>query len=526
MNPGKGGQYALISVTDKTGIDEFARGLVELGYTILSTGGSAKALMAAGVPVTEIASFTGSPEIFDGRVKTLHPKIHGGILFDRNNPTHIDQASSQGITPISVVAVNLYDFQTEALTKRLPSQDAIHYIDIGGPAMLRAAAKNFAYCLVVSAPSLYASVLNRMRQGTDDHDFRLRLAADTFALISRYDQMIAASLAGSGPPDDSAAYPPSVLCLSVKRALTLRYGENPHQAAAFYTSNGELPMEILHGMELSFNNLLDLDAAISLARDCRAALDRHTISIVKHNTPCGVALARSPSEALGKVFQRAFDCDSKSAFGGIVACTQKLTLDAAESMVDIFLECIIAPDFEAPALALLKTKKKLRLIRSAGPHLDAFQLRSCLGGVLAQSPDLALACSSTWKPVTKHLCTETQLADLVLADVVAKHARSNAISFVKDLATIAIGSGQTSRIDSATFALQRGAQVHGDAFAHGAAMGSDAFFPFRDTIDFAATFGITAAVHPGGSVRDEESVAAANEHGIALYTSGQRHFRH
>lgn len=530
-------RYALISVTDKTGVVGFAKGLVASGYTILSTGGSAKVLREHDVPVTDVSSYTGSPEILDGRVKTLHPKLHGGILFDRNNPQHAQQAITHGIKPIDIVVVNLYNFQDEAKAKNLSAAEAIHHIDVGGPAMLRAAAKNFANCIVVPSPSFYPAVIAALQQNQGLAELRRELAAKTFTMVSNYDQMIGSYLSSAtndktqGGGDQSDFFP-STLELSANAALPLRYGENPQQKAMFYTSDGTLPFVCLQGKELSFNNLLDVDAAIELAVDLRTALKLHAISIIKHNSPCGVALGRSPATPVAEIFRNSLLCDSRSAFGGIVASTAVIDKTAAQAMMEIFLECVAASDFTPDALAVFAAKKNLRLIKSS--KLNRMKVanepeiiwRSALGGLLGQESDTRLASFDQWKLTSGLEVKEETRRDLIVADIVAKHAKSNAVAFVKNLHTIAIGCGQTSRIDAATFALERGEKTLGKELLRGSCMGSDAFFPFRDCIDLVAQYGIAAIAQPGGSLRDQESIDAANEHKIALYLTGMRHFRH
>ena len=534
---------ALISVTDKTGVVEFAKGLVQLGYEILSTGGTAKTLTASGLKVLEVAEASGSPEIFDGRVKTLHPKIHGGILFERDNPKHQAEAKQHGIQPIDVIAVNLYDFGGEAVSHGLKAEDAIHHIDVGGPAMLRAAAKS----LVVSTPQDYKAVIAYLEKGKWEVEFRKDLAAKTFALVSRYDGMVASYLSGAvqGEPSQKLLSA-QVACSKALPALQPRYGENPHQKAAFYTSSGSLPFEQIQGKELSYNNLLDVDAAWALAQECAFRLHTTAIAIVKHSSPCGVAVGavatkralgavgREAKEDLHGIFERSLLCDRRSAFGGIVAVSVPLDGPTAEAMASIFLECIAAPDFSPEALHVLSAKKNVRLLRmpmSTTPNLEStesvrWNVRSCLDGYLWQSGDDAFAPPEQWKKVAGKAADAECLRDLVLAQLVAKHGKSNAVAFVKNGATVAIGCGQTSRIDAAEFALKRAETLHGSAAIQAMVMGSDAFFPFRDCVDLAARYGVRAIVEPGGSQRDGETIAAAEEHGLSLYFSGMRHFRH
>lgn len=526
---------ALISVTDKTGVVEFAKSLVQMGYEILSTGGTAKTLTGSGVKVLEVAEASGSPEIFDGRVKTLHPKIHGGILFERDNPKHQSEAKQHGIQPIDIVAVNLYDFAGEAVSHGLKAEDAIHHIDVGGPAMLRAAAKNFAHCLVVPSPEDYKTVITYLEKGRWEIEFRKELAAKTFSLVSRYDSLVAGYLSGPTDPENSQkVFKAQTDCGQALPALEPRYGENPHQKAVFHTKTGSLPFTQIQGKELSYNNLLDVDAAWALAEECDFRLSAPVIAIVKHSSPCGVAVGRDPTDSLNAIFARSLLCDRRSAFGGIVALTVPVDGPTAETMADIFLECIAAPDFSPEALKVLSAKKNVRLLRMPRPSMSHrngaklahWNVRSCLGGYLWQSADDEFAPTEQWKKVAGKDASAQCLRDLVLAQLVAKHGKSNAVAFVKDGATIAIGCGQTSRIDAAEFALTRAVTLHGAEAIREMVMGSDAFFPFRDCVDLAARFGVKAIVEPGGSQRDGESMTAAEEHGLSLYFSGMRHFRH
>lgn len=537
--PPQGEKFALISVTDKSGLVAFAKGLIANGFTLLSTGGSAKTLQAAHLPVTEVATYTGSPEILDGRVKTLHPKIHGGILYERGNPKHEAQAQEQGIKPIALVVVNLYNFAEEAQAKALDPSEAIHFIDVGGPAMLRAAAKNFAHCLVISSVADYQPLLDKIKAGPIDITYRCSLAAKTFSLVANYDRMIADYLAA--PPDvpTSAVAPNQVIAstlkIGLKLALPMRYGENPHQLAGFYTADGGLPFICLQGKELSYNNLLDLDAVLGLVDEIATTLECPCIAVVKHSSPCGIAAGAHSQVAPVAIFRQALRCDSRSAFGGIVASSVPIDGETAQAMADVFLECIAAPNFSAEALAIFQGKKNLRLIKTSaqknlvptGPIPSRTPLvRSALGGILLQTPDDALAPLTQWRLAAGAPVSQSTLRDLVLADLIAKHAKSNAVAFVREGAAVAIGCGQTSRIDAVVFAMERAEKIHGKSALAGAAMGSDAFFPFRDCVDLVATYGISNIVQPGGSLRDQESIDAAKEHGISMYLTGTRHFKH
>lgn len=515
---------ALLSVTDKTGLLSFARGLAELGYTLLSTGGTAKLLRENGLPTTDVAAYTASPEILDGRVKTLHPKVHGAILHDRSNPTHVAEVERHGIGAIDVVVVNLYRFKEEALARGLTPEAAIEHIDIGGPTMLRAAAKNWMHCLPVIDPADYDSVLAALRQGKPERGFRQRLAAKVFRSVSRYDDMIASFLEQPPAGGGDILLPEGGLVL--ERVAALRYGENPHQRAALYAPSGRrtgfAAAACLQGKELSYNNILDLDAATALASD----LDSPAVVIVKHTNPCGVATGDGPLAAL---FQKALASDPKSAFGGIVAFNRRVDRQAAEAAVSLFLECVAAPDFDDEALSVFKAKPNLRVLRAAFAGAGAgrdkgVSVRSVRGGYLVQDADTARTESTCWQVVTKAVPTPAQTLDLAFAMTVAKHVKSNAIVFARDGISVGVGAGQMSRVDSAQIAVAKAAEA-GKPLA-GTVLASDAFFPFRDTVEFAARHGVAAIVQPGGSIRDQESIDAADAAGIAMVFTGVRHFRH
>jgi phosphoribosylaminoimidazolecarboxamide formyltransferase/IMP cyclohydrolase len=514
-------RHVLISVYDKSGLADFSRSLAKLGFTLLSTGGTATLLKEAGIPVTGVEDFTGSPEILSGRVKTLHPKIHGGILFDRQNPEHVKECKAQGIKAIDLVVVNLYPFAKEARDKNLPLEKAIEYIDVGGPTMLRAAAKNFANCAAIIDPEDYPDVIRELEtSGAITLDLRRKLAAKVFAATAAYDRMIADYFSAVAHENNSTQ--PKSLNLNLALLKPLRYGENPHQQAGFYAASpaqGLAACDVLHGKELSYNNLIDVDAAWALMSDFR---DVTAAAIIKHTNPCGTAA--STSESLAKVFQRALDADPKSAFGGIVAVNRTLDKATAAIIAQHFFECIAAPDFDQDALTILKEKKNLRLIKTNVSRGEQMQLRTIAGGVLMQTEDRSSLDKARWKVAGTKKPTEAELAELEFAFTVAKHVKSNAIVFSKYLTTVGVGAGQMSRIDAVNFAAIKAKECGKEL--KGSVMASDAFFPFRDCVDLAAGLGVVAIVQPGGSMRDEESIQAANEHGISLVFTGERHFRH
>ena len=521
-------RLALLSVTNKSGLIPFAQGLVSQGFALLSTGGTARLLRDAGLAVTDVASYTGSPEILGGRVKTLHPKVHGAILFDRHDPSHVAEAERQGIGAIDLVVANLYDFRGEAVSRHLSVEDAIHHIDIGGPAMIRAAAKNWLHTCPVIDPADYDGVLRALSAGGLDRDFRRRLAAKAFAAVSAYDAMIAAYIGSSTSHGDEPKPLPTTLPTTLTKVQDLRYGENPHQQAALYAAPellgdvGFAQPEILNGKELSYNNILDLDAAVGLVTE----FTQPAAVIIKHTNPCGVAEAQSSDEPLAAVFRRALASDPKSAFGGIVAFNRPVDSAAAEAVTSLFTECIAAPDFSEDALAILRRKPNLRVLRA--PYVAAkaagLGVRSVRGALLVQQVDGLARPSQDWEVVTKAKPTAAALRDLEFAVKVAKHVKSNAIVFAKDLTTVGIGAGQMSRVDSATIAVAKAKEEGRDV--RGSVLASDAFFPFGDTVQFAAAHGVVAIAQPGGSKRDEESIRGADEHGLAMAFTGERHFRH
>ena len=520
-------QRAIVSVTDKKGVAEFVKGLAATGVEIISTGGTADILKKEGVNVIPISSYTGSPEMLDGRVKTLHPKIHGGILGMRENPSHSKQMTDYGIPPIDMVVVNLYAFE-ETVKSGRPFDDAIENIDIGGPTMIRAAAKNFKDVACVTDPEDYASIISEMKKtgGTLSVETRFRLAKKAFELTSRYDGAIANWLgAFSKEPGKKDTDFPATFSFQFKKIQDLRYGENPHQKAAFYSTRPLAPGALsaatqIQGKELSFNNILDLNAALEISRE----FHEPACVIIKHNNPCGVAMSK---EGLKKAYELALACDPVSAFGGIVGFNGRVTKELAEKLIDIFLEAVVAPSFDKGAIETFEKKKNLRVMAAGeesghNPLESPFDIKRVSGGVLIQTVDRESA--SDLKCVTKRAPTDEELTDLLFAWNVAKHVKSNAIIFAKGSQTLGIGAGQMSRIDSTKLASMKAKDVGFDL--KGSVLASDAFFPFRDNVDLASQNGITAIIQPGGSIRDEEVVKAADEHGIAMVFTGIRHFRH
>ncbi|HEX6588540.1 MAG TPA: bifunctional phosphoribosylaminoimidazolecarboxamide formyltransferase/IMP cyclohydrolase [Longimicrobiales bacterium] len=520
---------ALLSVSDKTGLIDFARALVDLGWELISTGGTAQAIRDAGLPVEDVAQVTGHPEMMDGRVKTLHPAVHAGILMRRDRPDDAAALEAQGYGPIDLVAVNLYRFR-EAVAAGAAMPQAMEKVDFGGPTMIRAAAKNHRGVIVVVDPADYARVLDALRAGGASDELRTELAAKVFRHTAEYDRAIADYFDGgaSSVERNASETPdwPESLTLSLTKVQDLRYGENPEQRAAFYALPGAadgLPsMRQLQGKELSFNNLMDIDAAVmsvSAWADERGAV---ACSILKHTTPCGVALGGDPLAA----YQRALETDPTSAFGGIVAFSARVTGAAAEAISSHFLEVIVAPGYDAAALDVLGRKKNLRLIElpiaiAAAGEPD---YRSVRGGILAQHRLRMAFPEADWKVVTKRAPTDAEWRDLRFAWRVVASVKSNAIVLAKDGRTIGIGAGQMSRVDSSRVAVMKASDQKLDVA--GAVLASDAFFPFRDGVDAAAAAGARAVIHPGGSVRDEEVIAAADEHGLAMVLTGRRVFRH
>ncbi len=519
---------ALLSVTDKTNIADLARRLAALGTEIISTGGTARAIEEAGVPVTKLADYTGSPEMLDGRVKTLHPKVHGGILARRDLASHAEQVETHGIGYIDLVAVNLYDF-SGAVARGADFEATVEEIDIGGPTLLRAAAKNHASVVVLTKPADYGAILDRLEAGEEiDAATRRRLARDVYAHTARYDAEVAAYF--ERQVADAEVEAPAQITRSFERVLELRYGENPHQAAAFYRPVGEAPSylsaaETLQGKALSFNNLLDLDSALGLTLDLGAVQARPVAVFIKHNNPCGAASAEDVPTAI----RTARACDSLSAFGSVVAVNRRLDGAAAAALTESFVEAIVAPGYDDEALAVLAKKKNLRVLRLdeaawAVPTAPESDLRLVRGGALLQTKDSGPRIVSEIrdaKVVTERAPTDAEMAGLAFTWVAAKHVRSNAIVFGHEDRLVGVGAGQMSRVDAVKICGLKA----GDALK-GTVVASDAFFPFRDGVDVLAEAGATAIAQPGGSVRDEECIAAANEHGIAMVFTGVRHFRH
>jgi phosphoribosylaminoimidazolecarboxamide formyltransferase/IMP cyclohydrolase len=515
---------ALISLSDKTGIVEFSKELAGYGVEILSTGGTAKLLREAGLAVKDVSEFTGFPEMLDGRVKTLHPKVHGGILGMRGNPEHVATMQAHGIQQIDMVVVNLYPFEATVAKPDCELPDAIENIDIGGPTMLRSAAKNNADVTVVVDPADYRTVLDEMRasSGAVSPETNFRLAVKVYQHTAAYDGAISNWL-GKKLSEEDASFPPT-LTFQFRKAQGMRYGENPHQAAAFYVEKDVKEASIatarqLQGKELSYNNIGDTDAALECVKQFN---EGPACVIVKHANPCGVAIGGSLLDA----YDRAYKTDPESAFGGIIAFNGELDEATAQAIVDRqFVEVIIAPSVSAAASAVVAAKKNVRLLSCGqwpaqpGQRLD---MKRVNGGLLVQDTDLAL--HGDLKVVTKRQPTEKEMVDLLFTWRVAKFVKSNAIVYGKDGMTVGVGAGQMSRVNSARIAAIKA--EHAGLQVQGAVMASDAFFPFRDGLDNAAAVGITAVIQPGGSMRDEEVIAAADEHGIAMVFTGMRHFRH
>ncbi len=515
---------ALVSVSDKTGLVEFGKFLSDNGVEIISTGGSAKVLNDAGIPVVEVSEHTGFPEIMDGRVKTLQPTIHGGLLAVRGNAEHEAAMEKHNIAPIDLLAVNLYPFE-ETVAKGAAFDDCIENIDIGGPALIRAAAKNHAFVSVVVDPADYAQVMEEIKTngGATTDQFRKQLAATAYARTGTYDAAISGWFAGE--LNDTL---PQRIAFAGLRKQTMRYGENPHQEAAFYTNGDPRPgvatADQLQGKELSFNNLNDTDAAFELV----AELDNTACAIIKHANPCGVAQGASLKEA----YLKALACDTESAFGGIVALNRALDGETAEQIVDLFAEVVIAPEIDAAAREILAQKKNLRVLATGGmpdPASNGMTIRSLSGGYLLQGRDNLVL--EELKVVTRRQPSNQEMTDLKFAFTVAKHVKSNAIIYARDGATVGVGAGQMSRVNSSRIAAWKAAdaaKVAGDSesWAIGSVVASDAFFPFADGLLAAAEAGATAVIQPGGSMRDDEVIAAADKAGLAMVLTGMRHFRH
>ncbi len=514
-------QRALLSVSDKTGLVPFAQTLAAAGIELISTGGTAKALRDAGLKVMDLSDYTGFPEMLDGRVKTLHPKVHGGLLFLRGNPEHEATAAQHGIPPLDLVVVNLYPFEQTVAKPNVSLHDAIENIDIGGPSMLRSAAKNHASVTVITDPADYAEVGSQIQSsGSTTLDLRCRLAARVFARTAAYDAAIATHLAAAFAPADTAAPLPPTLTLNAPQAQTLRYGENPHQRAALYGRFHDY-FQQLHGKELSYNNILDLTAAAALIGEF--AGERPTLAILKHTNPCGVGQGTGLREA----WDRAFATDKQAPFGGIIAVNQPLDLACAEAIAEIFSEVIVAPSFHADALALLQKKKNLRLLvtkKDLGAAAP-WDIRSVgADSFLMQERDRKIVTAADVKIVTQRAPTAAELQAMLFGWRVVKHVKSNAIVYTASDRTLGIGAGQMSRVDSSRIAVWKAGEA-GLPLA-GSVVCSDAFFPFPDGLIAAAEAGATAAIQPGGSLRDPEVIAAADERNLAMVFTGARHFRH
>jgi phosphoribosylaminoimidazolecarboxamide formyltransferase/IMP cyclohydrolase len=536
---------ALISVSDKTGIVDLARLLRDLGVEIISTGGTAKTLRQAGLDVRDVSDVTGFPEMMDGRVKTLHPLIHGAFLALRDNPAHVASMEEHRIEPIDLVVVNLYPFEQTICKEGVTLDEAVENIDIGGPAMIRSASKNWRDVAVVTDTAFYPDIIAELKanDGALSLETRERLAATAFMRTARYDATIAGFLeyhlaptdtdaatqvsvppavAGGSAKEDPSPNFPHIVHIDLTKLTDLRYGENPHQHAALYTSgehDGIAGAEQLHGKEMSYNNYVDADAAWALVQD----FEDLAVGIIKHTNPSGLGLGSTNEEA----YRRALSTDPVSAFGGIVAFNHKVDADVARSVVEIFSEVIVAPDHEDAALEIFKTKKNLRVLKANGNATRrerAHRLKQISGGYLVQDVDTHQLTLSELTIVTTRQPSESELRSMLLAWRVCKHVKSNAIVFANDTQTIGVGAGQMNRVDSVRIAAMRAERF--DLPLEGSALASDAFFPFRDNVDEAAKYGVTAIIQPGGSIKDEESIAAANEHGIAMAFTGIRHFRH
>lgn len=508
---------ALISVSDKAGLLDLARDLAASGVKILSTGGSAKAIRDAGLPVTDVSEHTGFPEILDGRVKTLHPKIHGGLLGRRDDPEHRDAMQAHAIEGIDLLIVNLYPFR-ETVAKGADAETCIENIDIGGPALIRAAAKNHAFVAVVTDPVDYAGIREALQSGGTTLDQRRRLAGKAYAATASYDAAISSWF--SGEQDEVF---PQTLTLAATRADVLRYGENPHQLAAVYADGSNRPGVVtarkLQGKELSYNNLNDTDAAFELVCE----FSEPAVAIIKHANPCGVATGAT----MGEAYRRALACDPVSAFGGIIALNRALDEETAAEIVKIFSEVIIAPEVTDGARRLLAAKDKVRVLETGGlasPTASRMTLKSLSGGWLLQTADIGHITAEQLQVVTERQPTPQEIEDLLFAFRVCKHVKSNAIVFAKDQATVGIGAGQMSRIDSTRIAAWKAGEA-GQPIK-GSVVASDAFFPFPDGLLAAADAGATAVIQPGGSIKDKDVIAAANERGLAMVLTGMRHFRH
>jgi phosphoribosylaminoimidazolecarboxamide formyltransferase/IMP cyclohydrolase len=541
---------ALISVSDKTGILEFAKELTNFGVQIISTGGTAKSLRENGIAVTEVAEITNFPEMMDGRVKTLHPKIHGAFLALRDNAQHVASMQEHGIEPIDLVVVNLYPFQETIAKEDVTLAEAVENIDIGGPAMIRSASKNWRDVAVVTDAKLYEGVLQEMKEtgGSLSLETRQRLATLAYTRTASYDLAISSYLAKQLSNTDlefleplnplgnliiiesedifdetieeNSEDLPDFETIELEKIADLRYGENPHQKAAIYESNesgGIAKAEQLHGKEMSFNNYVDAEAAWNLVQD----FDDLAVAIIKHTNPSGVGVGKNNEEA----YRRALSTDPVSAFGGIVAFNRKVDAEVAQSVNEVFTEVVVAPDFDADALEIFKTKKNLRVLRVEKSESSSnLEYKQISGGFLVQSKDIYSVSERDLQFVTERKPSDEELRALLMAWKVCKHVKSNAIVFANENQTIGVGAGQMNRVDSVRIAAMRAERF--DLPLKNSALASDAFFPFRDNVDEAAGFGVSAIIQPGGSIKDSESIEAANEHGIAMVFTGFRHFKH
>ncbi len=515
---------ALLSVSNKEGLVPLAQGLLAAGYQLISSGGTAAALAAAGVPVTKVAEHTGAPEILGGRVKTLHPRIHGGILAKRSESSHQSDLADQGIAPIDVVVVNLYPFRETIARPDVSWDAAIENIDIGGPAMVRAAAKNHADVAVLTSPAQYPAFLEALGAGAISPELRRQLALEAFSHTAEYDTAISQWLTAQLKAEGAGSF-----SLQLPARQSLRYGENPHQSATWYAQPGAGlgAGEQLQGKELSYNNILDLEAALATVREfgyggqpAGGNAFKPAAVVVKHTNPCGVATGSGSANAL----ERALDADRLSAFGGIVAINGPVDGATAGHLTSLFLECVVAPSFDAEARELLSAKANLRLLELAPEAIERAsrqQLRSVLGGLLVQDLDDQPVDETAWQVVSKRQPSPEELADLAFCWRLVRHVRSNAITVARGGQSLGIGAGQMNRVGSAKIALETAGEK-----ARGAVLASDGFFPFDDTVRLAAQYGITAVIQPGGSVRDADSIAACDELGLAMVVTGRRHFLH
>ena len=510
--------HALFSVSDKTGLPEFARRVAKAGGQLVSTGGTAKALREAGLKVRDVADVTGFPEMMEGRVKTMHPRVTGGILARRHVAADLASASEHDIPLLDLVVVNLYPFE-QTVAKGAPHADVLENIDIGGPTLIRSAAKNYRDVTVVTSPAQYDLVAREIEEtGETTFETRQRLAADAFAHTARYDAIINQYFRAKVLHEDF----PHFLSYSFEKIQDLRYGENSHQRAAFYRGKPtDEPCVVnarqVHGKELSYNNIVDADTAIEAVKE----FERPACVIIKHATPSGIACG----DTLHAAYLGAYECDTYSPFGGVIALNREVDQATAEEMSKLFLELVCAPAFSAEALATLTQKKNLRLLQVPGldrrQHFGGLMLKSVVGGMVIQDRDIKEPDASTWKVVSKVQPTPEQMRDMRFAFKAVRHVRSNSVVFARDERTVAIGGGQTARVDATRIAV-----LKGGAKLRGSVLASDAFFPFRDGVDETAEAGVAAIVHPGGSIRDDEVVRAADEHGIAMVFTGQRCFRH